>query len=238
MKRVRSAVLLAAVLAVITGCGGGSTAAKSTPTPSPTPTLPTVAADVAAVKAALITAADLGKPWVQPKKVNTVKGNKDKGKSLLCPGQLSPFELAPPRAQADVSLTLGTKPGADIASFNVYTYQPSALPDFRAAVTTAQTACATWKALEGNYVVLSPVSGVAVPGADEVLARVERVYADARHTQLQYVRQVVTARSGRVMCLIERAFITPKADPTGADFSEASRLLGLQLAKALRLVTP
>jgi hypothetical protein len=233
----RVSVTLAAVV-VTAACGGGSDSSAK-PKPSPTPTLPTVAADVAAVKAAVVTPADLGKPWVQPEKVNTVKGNKDAGKSLLCPPkQLTAFEMVPPRAHASVNLTLGTKTGADIASFDVYTYLFSSLSDLRAAVMTAETACAQWKAVEGNYVVLTPVSGLTVTGAEEVLAHIERVYADARHTQLQYVRQVVTARSGRIICVLERAFIVPKTDPTGKDLTEANRLAGIQLAKAVRTIAP
>ncbi|MDX6274051.1 MAG: hypothetical protein QOJ92_1261 [Frankiales bacterium] len=242
MNRYRSGSLRAAVLllacSLVGACGGGSApksdASKPTPTPSPSYTLPTLAADKAAVKLAIVTAADLGSPWIQPKKINQTKGSK--GKSELCPGHLSASVVVPPRATADAQLTEGSKAGATIGSFVVSAYAPDRIDAWRTAHNDVEAHCLHWKAAEGNYDVITPVNDVTVPGADEVLARIERVYADAKSTQLQYVRQVVAARVGRVVCNLQRAYLTTKADPTGKDFTETVRLVEIQLKKAVAAV--
>ncbi len=70
------------IIAVGTGCAGSTTDTPSatspsspvstTSPPSPTPEPPSKAEDTAALKRATVTAADLGKPWVEPKKVPSV----------------------------------------------------------------------------------------------------------------------------------------------------------------------
>ena len=231
IPRILPAVLLAVTLAACGGGGSGTPAASTTPTtstPSPTPTLPAKAEDAKSVKAALVTAKDLGSPWVQPKSVNQT--NLAKGE--LCPGKPSEVARAKPRAIAKVQLTEGSKAGATIASFGVRTVEPGGLDAWRAAVDAANTACASWKAKEGNYVVLTPLaSPVDVEGADEVLGHAEHVYADAKHTQLQYVRHILLARTGRAVSTIELAFLTSKADPKGLDYTPAATLLAKQVAK-------
>jgi hypothetical protein len=234
MKRRTNALVLLAALAALTACGGGSAKkASATPTPSPTPTLPTLVVEKAAVKAAVVTALELGPGWIQPKDVSKVKGTVTKGKAFLCPGHETAYSQVPPRAHDGASFTLGAKAGAAIASFDVITYLPTQIDAWRTALSASQTACARWKAAEGNYDVLTPIQGVTLSGAEEVVAFLERVYADAAHKQLQYVRQVVTARAGRLIVAVERAYLTTKADPTGKDFTETTRLAGIQLQKAV-----
>jgi hypothetical protein len=227
-----------AVLALsLAACGGGGTTAQpstsaSPSAPSPTPTLPTVAADKAATKAALLTAAELGKPWVQPKSVNKVKA----AKGELCPGQPTSAVIAKARAEARRQFTEGTKTGAGILSVNVRTYAFGKEDAWRAAVDKANKACAKWKAVEGNYVVLEPVAAApSVAGAEEVVGHYERVYADAAHKTLQYVRQILEARTGRVVVTMEYAFLTPKSDPNGDDLTKTTGYLAKQVSKAARL---
>jgi hypothetical protein len=226
------AVLLVASLAA---CGGGRTATSAQPATPPatsaslTPTPPSVAADAATATAALVTAAELGTPWVHPKQVSRVKVGKDE----LCPGHPSDIALAKPRAVARTALTEGTKRGATIASFVVRVLEPGQSDAWRAAVLTAERGCLLWKAAEGNYVTLTVLDPrVSVPAADDVVGHIERVYAEATHRTLLYVRQVLEVRSGRVVTTLELAFVTSAADPTGKDFTKTARLLTKQAAKA------
>lgn len=209
------------------GSSGGPTAQQSQ-TPSPTPTLPPVATDEAAAKQALLTAAELGTPWVQPKKVNEAK----KAKGERCPGQKNAGTLAPGRAKAERDLTRGTKAGADIASFGIRVYGFGEEQAWRDAVDASEKGCASWKSLEGAFVTLEEVATPpAVPGADEVIVSIERIYADAAHKTLYYVRHYYEARTGRVVTTFELAYIQPKADPTGKDLAVSAALLAKQVAK-------
>jgi hypothetical protein len=228
-------VLAAVALAGTAACGSSgspSSAPSPTPsptTPSPTPTLPPVATDKAAVKAALVHATDLGKPWVEPKSVNRTKT----AKGDLCPGKKADQLRVPSRATADVSMTEGTKQGAAIASYSAFAYDPAKLAAWRTAFATATKDCASYKAPEGTYVVTStPAAAVTVSGADAVLVRLERIYAEAAHKTLYYVRQTLKCVVGRYVVTIEHAFIQPKTDPTGADLTKTVTLMEKQVAKA------
>ena len=120
--------ITALVLALaLPACGSDSTPGAQptqsktpSPTPSPTPTLPSVASDKARVKKALVTAAELGKPWITPKAVNTAKQEQ---KGDLCPGQPNARTLHPPRARGDLDHTEGGKAGAAIAAYGVRAYE-------------------------------------------------------------------------------------------------------------------
>jgi len=227
--------LLAVLLATATACGGGgakpeATPAPSTtsPTPSPTPTLPPVAVDTAAVKAALVTSPEVGSVWVTPKSVNKTKT----AKGELCPGKKNEITRVKPRASATVQMTEGTKTGAAIASFSVHAFDPALVAGFTAAFDAANTDCAAYTSLEKTYVTTETVTAPAVQGADEVLARLERIYADSSKKTLHYVRQTLTVRVGaRTFVVLEHAFIQSKADPTGADFAKTVALVQKQVAK-------
>jgi hypothetical protein len=219
-------VLLALALVTATGCGGKSTPAAVVTT-TPPPTLPPIATDKAGVTAVVVTAADLGAPWVQPKAVNRTKT----GKGELCPGKKEDFAREVPRASVSVQMTEGTKAGAAIASFELAAFDPARLDAWRAAFAAAVTDCKAYRAIEKNYVTVETATAPAVAGADEVLARLEHVYADAAHKQLSYVRQVLKCRVGRVVVSLEHAFIQPKTDPTGADFTKTAGLAEKQVAK-------
>ncbi|HEU0131761.1 MAG TPA: hypothetical protein VFQ85_12305 [Mycobacteriales bacterium] len=236
----RSPRLAALLLALaLTGCGGGGSSPKAepttpSPTPSPTPTLPPLATDQANAKAALVTAKELGAPFVEPKggKVNEVKHAKDE----LCPGHKSEYALFKPRTDPVKRMTEGTKQGAGIVSFAVRVYGLGQEQQWRDAADQAEKACASWKAAEGNYVTLEMLtSPPPVPGADETRGHVERVWADAKHTQLQYVRHYFEARTGRVVSTLEYAYLVPKTDPTGKDTRRTVALLAKQVAKTKRV---
>jgi hypothetical protein len=224
--RVLTLALSAALLA---GCASGSSPkASPSPTPSPTPTLPPVETDKASVKAALVTAADVGTPWVAPKEVNRTKTKKGE----LCPGHKDDLARVDTRADANVSMTEGTKQGAAIASFEVHAFDPALLDTWREGFAKAVAECAAFVAPEKTYVTTELVATPpTVPGCDEVLARTQHVYADAAHKTLYYVRQNLRCRVGRVVIAFEHAFIQPKSDPTGADFTKSVTLIQKQVAK-------
>jgi hypothetical protein len=233
MGRRHAAYALAGVL-LVTACGSsGPPKAIQSPTssvsPTPTPTLPPVATDKTTAKAALVTAADLGKPWVVPKTVNKQKGAK--GES--CPGVKEEVAVVHPRAGAKVSMTEGTKTGAAIAAFKVYAFDPAQATAWRAAVDDVTRKCKAYQAKDNTYVTTEVMpSPPAVDGADEVVGRIERIYADAKHKTLYYVRHTVQARFGRIVVYTQHAFVQPKSDPTGKDVSGVAALVAKQAAKA------
>ena len=226
--RLLPALALATTLAM-TGCGGSDPAAspQQTQTPSPTPTLPPVADDKANVKAAIVTAAELGKPWVKPKQVSRTKN----AKGERCPGQKNAGTLAKARAEEAYSFTKGTAAGVPIASFGVRAYEFGEEATWRDAVAKSAAGCAAWNAAEGTYVTGEVVTPPTIPGADEVYASIERVYADKTMKTLHYVRHYYEARSGRIVTWVEYAYVQPKTDPTGKDLSVSAPLLTQQIAK-------
>lgn len=228
--RVLTLALSATLLA---GCASGSSPKASpspSPTPSPTPTLPPVATDTASLKASLVTAADVGAPWVTPKggkvnRTNTAKGD-------LCPGHKDVFARVPGRASAEVNMTEGTKQGAAIGSYQLVAYDPAKIDAWRAAFTAANAECKAFVSPEKLWVTTETLAEPStLDGCDEVLARIQRVYADRTRKTLYYVRQVVQCRVGRVVVEFEHAFIQPKTDPTGADFAKTVTLTAKQVAK-------
>lgn len=230
MPLTRASVLAAAVALVAAACGSSSPSSAPSPSPSvsPTPTLPPVAADEANAKAALLTAAELGKPWVQPKSVNEQKN----AKGEFCPGVKDDDEVVKPRAKADVDMTEGTQRGAPIGSFAVFTYDPAQIDAWRAAYAGVTEKCKTYVAADKTHVTTEPLtSPPAVDGADEVVGRIERIYADAAHKTLYYVRPALEARFGRVVVYVQYSYIQPKTDPTGKDLTTIGALLAKQAAK-------
>ena len=84
------------------------------------------------------------------------------------------------------------------------------------------------------YVVLDESGPAVAKGADEIVfSRVERVYFDDSQGQLAYARQVVVARTGRVITTVRYTFLTD--DDSAADnFRGTQRLLAVQLAKVAK----
>ncbi|HEV2890034.1 MAG TPA: hypothetical protein VGX28_06625, partial [Frankiaceae bacterium] len=87
--------------------------------------------------------------------------------------------------------------------------------------------------LEKLYVTTEDVTPPAVAGADSAVARIERIYADSSKKRLYYVRQTVKVGVGRSVVALEHAFIQPRSDPTGADFTKTVALLSKQVAKVV-----
>jgi hypothetical protein len=168
----------------------------------------------------------LGKPWVQPDKVNTAGGKATEA----CPGQASLATLAPARASAVASFTRGRERGASIARFTVATVSDQGRR-YRAAWVRTAKACAAFRDASGLYVVTSLEGPKRIAGADDVVSRAERVYHDRDHRQLAYARHFISARVGRVISSVEYDFLTPKSDPRARDFTTARRLLDLQLRR-------
>jgi hypothetical protein len=217
---------------VLPACGSDSTPeaqpTTQSQTPSPTPTLPTVAADKATAKKAVITAAELGKPWVTPKAVNQAKQEQ---KGDLCPGQPNARTLHKPRTRAELDHTEGSKAGAAIGSFSVRTYGFGEEQAWRDALAKTHAGCKSWTSLEKLYVELEVVTSPAIPGADEVVVHIERIYADKTKKTLHYVRHYYEAWTSRVVSSFELAYIQPKSDPTGKDLTKSSELFAKQVAK-------
>ena len=204
------------------------------PTPSPTPTPPTTAEDQAALKKALVTTADLGKPWVQPKSVPSA-GNK---KNEVCPGHVSAATHLPSRPAASRAFTEGSGTGVNIGSFAMFTLaDPSAdTAAVRAAYAADTAACAQFKDPAGLFVLRTTEGPTSADSADEMVASwAERVYFDTSHKKLAYARHYVIARSGRVVTKVEYDFLAAKKDPQAKDFGRATRLLDKQLEKAARV---
>lgn len=107
-----------------TGSTQASTPAASTPMPTPTPLAPTPAEDVAQLKKARVTVADLGKPWVQETKLHISTPKKDAtgpGTQELCPGHVTATYQALPVAAVYQSFNEGKAAGANDASFYLFT---------------------------------------------------------------------------------------------------------------------
>ncbi len=199
---------------------------SATSTPPPTVAQPTKAQDLARLKRAVMTTGALGKPWLQPKKVNTSGG---KG-AESCPGKPAVSVLAPPHAAAAAAFTQGAKPGASIASFTVTTVNDEGV-QHRAAWRRTAKACAEFEDPSGLHVVTTLEGPRRIVGADDVVSRAERVYYDAKHRKLAYARHFISARTGRAISTVEYDFLAPKSDPNAEDFSPTGKLLALQLAR-------
>lgn len=224
-----------ALALALPACGSDSTpesqptqSQSPSPTPSPTPTLPSVASDKARVKKAVVTSADLGKPWVTPKAVSTAK---QKQKGDLCPGQPNARTLHEARAEHRLQHTEGAQAGAAIASYAVRAYEFGEQEDWRDALEKTHAGCKAWTSLEKLYVTLEVVTAPAIPGADEVVVHIERIYADKTKKTLHYVRHYYEAWTTRFVSSFELAYVQPKSDPTGKDLTESSELFAKQVAK-------
>lgn len=206
---------------------------SSAPTPSSIPTSkPTVdpQQDKKILADALITADELGEPWIKPKSVNS---NSTK-KGELCPGKPRETKFREAVAVDRVNFTEGTRPGVAIASFSVWTLQPGDEEGLTESVSKAAKACKTYsEGSSGLFTVgVSDFGPKSMAGADEVTGRIDRVYYDKKHTQLAFVRHALYARSGRVVSFVEHAFVMPELDPTGKNYSKAEAMLKKQLAKS------
>jgi hypothetical protein len=63
-------------------------------------------------------------------------------------------------------------------------------------------------------------------------ARVEQVYFDRGDDESAYARHTLVARTCRVVATVTYRFLISESDPDATDFTEATKLLRTQLAKA------
>ena len=132
--RMRKSLLvgLLVVLGTLLGACGAATPDGPATAPTPSPASSTVpvtratpaprshraaAPTAAELKKALVTARDLGDPWVEPKSVSTAKGKKGE----LCPGHASATGKLPARPEAGANFTEGKGDGRNIAWFELTT---------------------------------------------------------------------------------------------------------------------
>jgi hypothetical protein len=194
---------------------------------SPSPTAPSKADDAAALKRAIVTAADLGKPWVQPDKVPSA------GKAAeACPGKPSATEQVDMVAAVRRDLTEGKGQGVNIGTFRLGTLQSENASTLKAAYAKDNATCKTFTDANKLFVVFTEEGPTQADNADEILmTRAERIYYDKAHKKLAYARHTISARTGRVVTYVSFAFLTTKADPNAEDFSRAQKLLDTQLTK-------
>ena len=206
-----------------------TTSASPSPSPSsePTPTLPSRDADSATARRALVTAADLGKPWVQ----SDTPPDSDEA----CPGSRSAVGRLAFRAAARRDLTRGAGELVNGATFQLATLPGPDAAKVRAAWESDTRACRQHTDADDYYVVYRAAETGTVRGADEVLLRrVERVYFDRGDDEPAYARHTLAARTGRVVVTVTYSFLTSESDPDAGDFSEATELLQTQLTKAAK----
>jgi hypothetical protein len=188
--------------------------------------------DTADLKKALVTARDLGAPWIQPKSVATSGGKKGE----ICPGHSSAVAKVPPRAAVQANFTEGKGAGKNIASFELSTLTGEESGALKVAYTRDQSACARYKDASGLYVLRSVEGSTTVTGADEIVGSwTERIYYDKSHKHLAYARHTVVARTDNVVTYLSYAFLTVKKDPEAKDFTGAVNLLATQLRKNARV---
>jgi hypothetical protein len=250
-----AAASVVVMLALMPGCGGpvsdsrpssepppGSTvtspgtrqpspAATATPSRTSAPTTATASPDrrrdQAAARRALIRAADLGSPWVA--------GDHAGSAAEACPGQRSALEELSFLGSVRRDLTEGRDELVNGASFGLDTLPGPDASAVREAWVADTEACREHADAYDFYVVVKEAGPRAVKDADEIVfSRVERVYFDESQDQLAYARQVVVARTGRVITTVRYTFLTTDDDPQADDFTRTQRLLAVQLAKVAK----
>jgi hypothetical protein len=238
VRKPLASCLLLVLCGALAGCGADSAtgpAASSAPasTTSQSPASPSSPSaerkvpDAAELKKGLVTARDLGAPWIQPKSVTT-SGNKGE----VCPGHKTTTTKVLSGAGAQANFTEGKGAGKNIATFRLATLPEPDSADLKAAYAQDQQVCASYKDAAGFYVVRSEDGPRSVSDADELVASwSERIYYDKSHKKLAYARHYLVARTGQLVTYVSYAFLAAKADPGAKDFTPTSELLGVQLKK-------
>jgi hypothetical protein len=251
-----SRTLLAAAAAVVTllvvACGGApaddtsrsatpsatsttsppsaTPAPKRSPTPTPSPTAsraPDRSEDRAALRQALVTADDLGRPWV------VVEGGPPTGKVQAgCLGKPSAVRRLAPVAEVRRDLTEGPGELVNGASFGLATLRDTDGSALRAAWRADTRACREHIDASDFFVVYRQEGPSSARNADEILlSRAERIYFDRGDPEPAYARHTLVARTGRVVTTVSYTFLVSDADVETGDFTQARRLLERQLAK-------
>ncbi len=239
------------LLAVLSGCGAAASDRPPAPEPSasstvappgtgsrslgPTPTLdptstppaatrsPDRRQDQAAVRDALVDASDLGSPWVA--------ADRSASPAEACPGKRSAVAKLSFLSSGRRDLIKGRGELVNAVRFDLATLPGTDTSAVRDAWVTDTKACREHADEYDFYVVLTDAGPSAAKNADQVVfSRLERVYFDDSRDQLAYARQVVVARTGRVITTVRHTFLTTESDPTGKDFTPTQKLLDVQLA--------
>ena len=207
-----------------------STSPSPSSEPPPTATLPSRDADAATARKALVTGADLGKPWVAT--------DSSSDSDQACPGTRSAVGRLSFRATARRDLTRGAGELVNGARFQLATLAGPDATKVRTAWQTDTRACRQHTDQDDYYVVYETVDPTAVRGADEILfRRVERVYFDRGDDEPAYARHTLVARTGRVVASVTYSFLIDEADPDATDVTKTTELLQTQLAKAAKAFT-
>jgi hypothetical protein len=231
--------LLLVLCGGLAGCGGSQTTdpARTSSAPASPPSSPSASAAStsatpkaltgAELKKGLVTADDLGSPWIQPKSVNTAGS-----KGEVCPGHKSATTKALSKAAAQANFTEGKGTGKNIASFGLSTLPQPDSSALKAAYATDHKVCATYRDATGYYVVRSVEGPKSASNADELVTTwSDRIYYDKAHKRLAYARHYLVARTGRLVSYVSYAFLATKKDPGAKDFTRAAKLLAVQLEK-------
>jgi hypothetical protein len=213
-----------------TPAGASSPSPRPTTTPDATATPPTPTRapdrrrDQAAVREVLVDAADLGDPWVAADQTGDA--------AEACPGEPSAVAELPFLGSGRRDLIKGRGELVNAVSIALDTLPSTDASAVRDAWTDDTEACRQHADAYDYYVVMAEAGPDSAENADEIVfSRVERVYFDDSRDQLAYARQVVVARTGRVVTTVRHTFLTTEADPTGKDFAPTQKLLAVQLGK-------
>jgi hypothetical protein len=200
------------------------------PTPTPTPDAsrpPDQRDDRAALQRALVTADDLGRPWV------VVKGGPPAGAVQAgCPGKPSAVRRLDPVAEVHRDLTEGPGELVNGASFGLATLPDTDGSAVRAAWQADTRACREHTDASDFFVVYRQEGPSSARNADEMLfSRVERIYFDRGDAEPAYARHTVVARTGRVVTSVSYTFLVSESSAETGNFAPTRKLLERQLAK-------
>ena len=196
--------------------------------PSPTASrTPDRREDRAALQQALVTAGDLGRPWV------VVKGGPPSGAvEAGCPGKPSAVRKLTPVAEVRRDLTEGPGELVNGASFGLATLRDTNGSAVRAAWRADTKACREHTDASDFFVVYREEGPSSAKNADEILfSRAERIYFDRGDPEPAYARHTIVACTGRVVTSVSYTFLVSDSDVDTGDFTKARKLLERQLAK-------
>jgi hypothetical protein len=183
--------------------------------------------DRAALQQALVTAADLGGPWV------VVEGGLPTGAVAAgCPGKPSAVRRLTPVAEVSRDVTEGPGELINGVSFGLATLRDTDGSEVRAAWRADTRACREHTDASDFFVVYRQEGPSSARNADEILfSRAELIYFDRGDAEPAYARHTLVARTGRVVTTVSYTFLVSDADVETGDFTQARRLLERQLAK-------
>jgi hypothetical protein len=248
MSRAQLAGTAAIVTVLIAACSGspaGDPSQSAAPSPTATTARPSATTapgrgptptssrtsdrrdDRAGLQQALVTADDLGRPWV------VVKGGPPAGAVQAgCPGKPSAVRRLDPVAEVRRDLTEGPGELVNGASFGLATLRYPDGSAVRAAWRADTRACREHTDASDFFVVYRQEGPSSARNADEMLfSRVERIYFDRGDAEPAYARHTVVARTGRVVTSISYTFLVSESSAETGNFAPTRKLLERQLAK-------